>query len=436
MLSITASFGVLQGMLDRRRIFSFSAVFSGAILVFIVPQAWAIAKNGHLVPPDIYEKGVYYTIVCIVFAYLGYGIKLRIRRSTKYTYDPNKMFRIGAAFVVIGTVSRLVQNLTLGGIFELFSSEVGAYAIEWRGLPVYLSYGANFAPPGLILVLISNIMAPSRAKVFVLLVGLIYPISMVIFLGRRSYFFFLVALSLFPLYYFRNYVPSRRQLAAGLVVAFLVIILFPVYREHMQYDSEWGKLAEVDAEGTVTSFFGGEREVLEYRYALLKIGYLDGFNDVLWGAGLWNATVRQFVPRGLVGEAFKKSLLVNSENTKEIITIQASTEIPFYVTKTGFGWAFEEFGYFGPLLFVISGMLFKHLQLTAKVGRSTRAATFATLTALLPALFVIDSWAVVLVRLVPVFLVFAIFDKYARVRVARDPRRDWNRPTNDSTAVS
>jgi len=94
-----------------------------------------------------------------------------------------------------------------------------------------------------------------------------------------------------------------------------------------------------------------------------------------WGAGYWNRLVFRFVPAQFLGESFKNSLMIGGEQRDlgDFIEDELGYRIPPGSTVTGLGDSFNQFDYFGCLLFAAMAYLFKNLWAAAKQPNGTVA---------------------------------------------------------------
>ena len=71
---------------------------------------------------------------------------------------------------------------------------------------------------------------------------------------------------------------------------------------------------------------------------------------------VWNIAVSQYVPKFIVGEEFKNSLLIVDNDQSVFESYFAAG-----ATRTGFAESFTGYWYFGPLIYLVIGILFGRL---------------------------------------------------------------------------
>lgn len=420
-LLIVSAFGLLWAFRNRERLYQFPAVLSAGMLVYIIPQAWSVVRGEGFpyIPDDAYFIGMLYTIACVIFAYLGYFSGRASPPRVRITYDADRLFQIGFAVLAIGTLGRLALNLYSGGLFA-FYSESGAYTIQWRGWPVYFAFLARLTIPGLAICFIATLLKPTLMRYGILLIGLVYPVANVVFLGRRSWLFALVAIVLFSLYFLRGYRPSRNQFVAGMAVALAVVVLFPAYRGHLQYnDPDQEMLGEIDPMEEIERYFSGEKTT-PFPYALLNIGLGGGLGDHYWGAGIYNRAVDQFLPALFVGDAFKEALMLPIAHRANLMRREYGFSTPTYLAPTGFASTFNEFSYLGVLAFFAIGRLFRKIYERATRWRDMKYMMLGTFFALHPAVSIYQSWEGMIVQAIPPLVIWGAINRYCgrRQRIA------------------
>jgi len=94
-----------------------------------------------------------------------------------------------------------------------------------------------------------------------------------------------------------------------------------------------------------------------------------------YGIGFLNQFVKQFVPRGIVGEGFKNSMLLKEVDLSSLRDNYAEGVFKFYLAPTGFAQAFFEFGYFGCVFFFLFAKISRHLEVKASTGNKPARKT-------------------------------------------------------------
>jgi hypothetical protein len=86
--------------------------------------------------------------------------------------------------------------------------------------------------------------------------------------------------------------------------------------------------------------------------------------DLGWGTGFYNAIIRCWVPRQIVGEDFKRGLLLHQERDYP----RYSWDIPYGSNPTGIANAFAELWFFGAFFYFLLGMGYRRLWYWANLG--------------------------------------------------------------------
>jgi hypothetical protein len=110
------------------------------------------------------------------------------------------------------------------------------------------------------------------------------------------------------------------------------------------------------------SEFINQESVLELRNAAMLIEAARRCGEYEFGAGYWNHLIFRYVPAQLVGESLKQSLMIHRSRDQLEQELAGMDYVnPSGSTVTAMGDAFQQFGYFGCLFFVVAGMLFRRL---------------------------------------------------------------------------
>jgi hypothetical protein len=119
----------------------------------------------------------------------------------------------------------------------------------------------------------------------------------------------------------------------------------------------------------------------DFRNAKYIIQYVQQTGEYTWGANTWNDFVFQWVPAQFVGAEIKNGLMVGKRGGAYAgIEHLYGFEYKKGTTSTGFGSAFEDFGYFGAMYFYVIAMVVGKIYRRARSGDPWMQALFLAIT--------------------------------------------------------
>ncbi|MEL6659121.1 MAG: hypothetical protein AAFR36_21845 [Bacteroidota bacterium] len=342
------------------RLFRFPFLYSTVWLAFVLTAlAEFIQHGGYLY--DVYDHtGVIdITLIlipaCIFGGLLGYFASPRMeRRDNTYKVSSRDTRRMHRASLVIAAMSysAFVTLAQLGGGLTEYILYSGAYTITWEGLPVYLVFVVRFGYVAIVIQLWLWSRSKKKYHLYLALAFSIIPFINIFFIFRRSE---VLTIGVYFGYFVANYTKvkiGRTTAVISVALMYLVFLIFPFLR------SESGKdltLRELLVRGFA------ERptfENSEIGSGLFRIYTSMTSGSYEYGAVFWNAFVKQFVPTGLVGADIKNALLIN----QIVLTDNNFTSFKFYTSPMGFAQAYQQFWFFGCLIFVAIGAIVAKLE--------------------------------------------------------------------------
>ncbi len=322
----------------------------------LLPQAVGLALAGGVVPETALWKA------CAMAA-LSNGALLAGWRwhrpapapaPTRRMPDPrvlHRAFRWGALFVAAGLAASFALASVTGGLFGQFTSE-GAYAVEWRGMPVVWAFFVSFLITGMVLAALAALRLRSRAMLLVPIAAAVLPVCWVLLLNRRN-----VAAALFTsaagvlAFASRRSIPrwtAPALLAGGLALAFV----FPALRGNDFVRGDFTRLRELDLGQAIAA--GTVSPDGEFTHLACGIAVTDADHAYELGTGFYNLWIALFVPKLLVGDDVKQSLFVRLHDSDYFRNSLGWTARPT-TAPTGPGCAYRQFGYLGCVYFFLLG---------------------------------------------------------------------------------
>ncbi|MDD2569453.1 MAG: hypothetical protein PHQ49_07405 [Clostridia bacterium] len=261
------------------------------------------------------------------------------------------MFWAGCFFYIIGFIGAFKLAQLMGGFHAQFT-EGGHYNIEWTGAPVKYNFFASYKDPGLVLCLLALLYKPTKTRILIVAVQLIYPLAITLFLGRRTHTATLGAMVLLSFYYRYGWAPSKKVFLLGLTFMALFVILAPAFRSQVN-QGNFGHIKDVDKNQVINSYLKDDR-YKEIDTAVMICSAFNQSETYNWGIDFYNGSVSRWIPRQVVGEAFKQSLMIKTKaNMHDILWSQYQWEIPFGSFTTGIAHSFAFWSFFGCLFFYV-----------------------------------------------------------------------------------
>jgi len=296
--------------------------------------------------------------LCSLAGLLGYGAaaagspKMAVapKMPPISSHDVRFMHR---ASIIVGVISfaAFAALSSLGGGFQQYIFESGAYSIVWSGLPVYLIFLVRLCYVSIVIQLWLWVRTNNKKHLRWALIFSILPIINIVFIFRRSE---VIKLGVFFGYFLTNYgrlKVGRVPALIGLAGMYLVLKVFPFLRD------EAGK--QLGLQQLVGDALQRESyENSEIGSGLMRIYSSMQSSMYEYGSIFYNAVIQQFVPAGFVGTETKAKLLlpvINYEDT-------AFAAYRFYLSPMGFAQAYQQFWFFGALIFCALGYFMAKME--------------------------------------------------------------------------
>lgn len=362
-----ASGMIIWALLEKDRAFQYPAIAGTSWLVYFGVQAFGAIRSPDKYPQAALEDGgliiaLVMLCLCSGAGWLGYYHAGRSRRTLRFgELSDQRLFWGGVVLYGIGFLGAYKLAQLTGGFAQQFSGG-GHYGLEWSGAPVRYVFFSQLTYPGLLLVLVSTLRRFSWGKLLVCGLFVLYPLAIALFLGRRSGAGMLASIILLSLYFTKRIRIPRILCAVVPVAAFVVIYYGPAYRSTSQYglnyDEIAGSVSEVDLDAVLKGQKYAEFDVMVVWGAAANRSMAFGY-----GAEFYNNLVSFYVPRQLVGERMKQSLMIRgSGDGVNAVAARVYDWGPHYGSfLTGPYTAFSQFWFFGCLLYYVFGYVFRLL---------------------------------------------------------------------------
>ncbi|MEQ8822386.1 MAG: O-antigen polymerase [Sumerlaeia bacterium] len=359
-----SNFSVLAWcFIKRERIYEYPFFLGGIFAVFVLPQALALAQNPEPMSTQAVNRIFVVSILCLLGGFAGYFV-YRPKPSTLSRFDshlhPVRVFHAGILFLVVGLVSfrLMLQSATAG------SSSIG----NFTGWSTKFHFFSQLVYPALAILIFNAIRKKTLGSYILVLAAAAMPLRSAIKWGRREDMATLALTIGIALFFEKGYKVNRAVALGGLLFVAVAIPFTTIYRQY----SRDGRYSEMLQYNPVEIFIEhvNAGEVLELRNAAYYADTALVTNTIAYGTGYWDTMVFRFVPAQFVGAEFKNSLRFK-------IGREIHPDIKYAIhpgtTKTGMGDTFEQLGYFGFVVFLIIGAIFRFVWSLARERENVAA---------------------------------------------------------------
>ena len=374
-----ASGMIIWGMLEKDRVFQYPTIAGTSWLVYFGVEAFGAIQNPHKYPQAALDDGgliiaLVMLCLCSGAGWLGYYHAGKSRRTLRFTeLSEHRLFWGGVILYGIGFAGAYKLAQLTGGFVQQFTGG-GHYNLEWAGASVRYSFFSKLTYPGLLLVLMSTLRRFSWRKLLVCGLFVLYPLAIVVFLGRRSVAGMLAGIILLSLYFTKRIRIPRILCVVAPIAAFIVIYYGPAYRSTSQYGLDYDEIANSVSQVDMDSVLKGQQyasfDVMVVWGAAANRSMAFGY-----GADFYNNLMSFYVPRQIVGEKIKQSLMIGGFSDKAKAAVARVYDWgPHYGSfLTGPYTAFSQFWFFGCLLYYVFGYVFRLLWQAAHERRNLAA---------------------------------------------------------------
>jgi hypothetical protein len=384
---------IVDGFRRRTGILELPFLAGGAMAGYLLPQAIGVARNVGMAPQAGIYKALIMCTLCTLATYFGWHWHAPdkwLQPSTR-RYSNGGLYALGIVLLAIGLVGYLKLSALSGGIAAHYSKQ-GSYALTWSGLPVVYYFFSMYLMPAM--VLCSLVAIKSKSIVGLIAPGIVVAIQLatLIFLGRRTDAVALFLSVACILYFSRGWLPPRLLVYALIPVGAAALYLAPVYRAHSEIGNDPNAINDIDSATTVHSVLTGTRG--EFWTACYLIQITDDNFLYQYGIGFYNTFINYYIPKMIVGPDVKAALLIPIPVADHIANDYA-WEIPLGMVPTGPGSVYQQFWFFGAVLYFYLARFLKYLWTRSTVGKDLLSqATYALAATAALASIVNDFYAI------------------------------------------
>lgn len=346
-----------------RAIFEYPFVVGMLLGVWLLPQAWAVERDGLAGAFDPTEAWVYMTL-CIVFLCAGYigGRMIGKRRAAKgqaalaSMYNENRLTRASAVLIVIGAISYFLMQRMV---------ETTTYEAGWTGIIVVYGLLATCLVFGAALTFLIYLRTKNKLALilFVVATGIYLPILLVSV--KREFIFDFAVIIFGGLFLVKKIVPPRIVLVALCLIGAFIVNRAGDIRGYV-HDNDSTLVGALTSGDVISGQYASKSgvEAAEVTGAVTDIAIASELGDYHPFVGIYNGMVSRYFPAFIFGREAKDALSVKSQESNPLSNRAQSNG----ATRTGFSDTFLDYWYFGVLAFVSLGALFGWLYSFAIVG--------------------------------------------------------------------
>lgn len=324
-------------------VFQAPFLFSIAALVMHVPQFSSIILN------PSYNNNILYNLTFVMiscFISFSLGWEKAMQKDMKSCYDLN--FASSKFIMLLLFFIGLYASYKNSGVWmNTLDSEERTKFIIFVNLSTFLDLSFFYA--------ITYIISKKKITLFTFLIIIIssfFYLNSIFLLARRAVFLKLILALTLMISFIKPKIYSK--------IKWVILIIFIVGNIASSSISEYRTNLSTKNDLTIdyienfkNSFNMQDLSVgMDLGNAALAIDYCYKNNTYNFALANWNDFVSLYVPRFLVGEKFKNSLMFDFEHKK-----YASSLTHGVTTLTGYYDAFSSFGYLGFILFYFLGFL-------------------------------------------------------------------------------
>ena len=398
---------LIGGLARRGGIYEYPFLASAMSVAFILPQLPGLTHNMFL-PENGFARALVFTTACLGMSALGWRCSARPLLPRPIPLNEDRLLLAAASLSAAGAGFYVAVG-------RLPPDTVVSTAIS--GVPVVLLFFSKMLVFGLAIAALCAARRPSWFAFAIILCDAALYFDRVFVTGKRGEaleFFLIVALALW----------FQRRRAVPAVLALIVVlggVLGMASTEDYRAITRRGEtpgledVAKIDFVGNFENLVSGGGA--EFQNAIMKIDLSARTQSYDYGLYHWNELVMAFVPGQVVGDAVKRSLLIEVPGMADRFY-----EPSYGTTDTGMADAFGSFGYLGVAKFFFIAWIMRRIYRGAM--REDASSQILYMLSALPAVHVIShhtQWIFTSWIHMAIFLGPALFFARVRERPAAGP---------------
>lgn len=395
---------LVEGFLRRGAVYEYPFLAGAMSTAFILPQLPGLSSDIFL-PADGFAKALAFTIVCLAMAAVGWRCSARPLLATSLPLLEGRLLIASALLSIAGAGFYVAVG-------RLPPETMVSTAIS--GAPVILLFFSKMLVVGFAIAVLCAARRLSVPAVVIVLCDSALYLDRVLVTGKRGEAFEFLLIIALAFWFQRRRALPRAAVILTVIVGMFLMASTQDYRDITRRGVTPGveDIARIDFAGNFERLL--EEGSGEFENLIMRIDLVSRNQSFDYGMYHWNETVMAFVPAQIVGEATKRSLLVETPGA-----IDRFYQPHYGTTETGMADAFGSFGYLGFVKFLFVGWLMRKIYLSAMHGDA--ASQLAYMLSALPAMHIFShhtNWIVAASIHMGIFLGPALLFAHERRRSA------------------
>jgi len=345
-----------------KAIFEYPFVVGMLLSVWMLPQAWAVEREGLAGAFDPTETWIYMTL-CMIFLCAGYvgGRRIGKQRAAKrqatlaLMYNERRMTQASIVLIMIGAGAYFMMNRTV---------ETTTYEGGWTGIIIVYAMLSLCLVFGAALSFLIFLRTKSRTALILFLIATAIYLPILMVSVKREYIFDFGVIILGGLFLVKRYVPPR-----ALLIVFCLLGAFIVNRagdlRGYVHDNDSSLIGALTSTEVLKGDYGRSGKLgAEVTGAVTDIAIASELGEYHPFVGIYNGMVSRYFPAFIFGRDAKNALTIKTEEANPLSNRSQMNG----ATRTGFSDTFTDFWYFGVLAFVSLGLFFGWLYSFAISG--------------------------------------------------------------------
>jgi len=346
-----------------RAIFEYPFVVGMLLSVWLLPQAWAVEREGLAAPFDPTETWIYMTL-CMIFLCAGYlvGRKVGKQRAAKrqatlaLMYNDRRMTQASTVLIVVGAMAYVMMQRTLA---------VTVYDTGWTGIIIVYAMLSLCLVFGAALSFLIFLRTKSKPALILFAIATAIYLPILLVSVKREYIFDFAVIILGGLFLVKKYVPPRTLLLICCLAGGFIVNKAGDLRAYV-HENDSSLIGAMTSTDVLTGEYASKSGKLgaEVTGAVTDIAIASELGEYHPFVGIYNGMVSRYFPAFLFGRDAKTALTIQTEVANPLSNRAQANG----ATRTGFSDTFTDFWYFGVLAFVSLGVFFGWLYSFAISG--------------------------------------------------------------------
>lgn len=350
-------------LLAPRKMFEYPFVVGMFLSVWLLPQAWAVEKDGLADPFDPTIAWTYMTLA-IIFLFVGYQLGRMLGKQTAEKkqaeiatmYSEKRMAQASLVLILVGAAGFFMMTRTAAST---------TYEGGWTGIVLVYAMLAQGLVFGAALNFLIFLRTRSRISLILFLIaaGIFSPGLLVAV--KREFIFEFAIIVFGSLFLVRNFVMPRFFLFAACLIGAFIVNQAGMLRGYVK-NNDTTLVGALTSGEVLSGEYGKNMQVAaapEITGAVTDIAIATDLGDYRPFVSLYNGMMSRYFPALIFGREAKNAVMIKTADNPLSNRYYAAG-----ATRTGFSDTFLDYWYFGVFAFALLGGIFGWLFSMASVG--------------------------------------------------------------------